>query len=70
MRVFAYLDNLLLAVDSREQAVLQTQALVSYLWALGFVINLKKSSLISENKQISYLGLEIDSVQNTAMLSV
>lgn len=42
MRVFAYLDNLLLAADSREQAVLQTQVLVSHLRALRFLINLKK----------------------------
>ncbi|MGL5566210.1 MAG: reverse transcriptase domain-containing protein [Plesiomonas sp.] len=31
MRVFAYLDDLLLAADSREQTVLQTQTLLSHL---------------------------------------
>lgn len=47
IRWFAYLDELLLAADSREQAVLQTHALVFHLRALGFQINLKRGCYIS-----------------------
>lgn len=39
MRVFAYLDDLLLASDSKDQTVLQAQSLVSHSQALGFLIN-------------------------------
>lgn len=60
MRVFwsrSYLDDVLLPEGSREQAVLQTQTLVSHLRALGCLINLKKCPLVP-NQKISYLSLE------------
>lgn len=57
------------SLDSRIQAVLQTQALASHLQVLGFLLNLKKELPGSESADFIYIGLEINSIQHKAMLS-
>ena len=60
IRVLIYLDDFLLLAVSVEEAVKNTQLVVSLLQSLGFTINLKKSLLIP-TQAITFLGFQIDS---------
>ncbi|XP_068692317.1 uncharacterized protein [Montipora foliosa] len=60
IRVLIYLDDFLLLAATVEEAVKNTQLVVSLLQSLGFTINLKKSLLIP-TQAITFLGFQIDS---------
>ena len=61
IRVLIYLDDFLLLAATVEEAVKNTQLVVTLLQSLGFTINLKKSLLIPI-QVITFLGFQIDSV--------
>ncbi|XP_068696744.1 uncharacterized protein [Montipora capricornis] len=60
IRVLIYLDDFLLLAATVEEAVKNTQLVVSLLQSLGFTINLKKS-LLTPTQAITFLGFQIDS---------
>ena len=61
IRVLIYLDDFLLLAATVEEAVNNTQLVVTLLQSLGFTINLKKSLLIP-TQVITFLGFQIDSM--------
>ena len=61
IRVLIYLDDFLLLAATVEEAVKNTQLVVTLLQSLGFTINVKKSLLIP-TQAITFLGFQIDSV--------
>ena len=61
IRVLIYLDDFLLWAATVEEAVKNTQLVVTLLQSLGFTINLKKSLLIP-TQVITFLGFQIDSM--------
>lgn len=61
IRVLIYLDDFLLWAATVEEAVKNTQLVVTLLQSLGFTINLKKSLLIP-TQVITFLGFQIDSL--------
>lgn len=58
VRILAYLDNWALVANSEEQAAAQLSQMLMHIQALGFSVNLQKSSMIP-SQQFSFLGLEI-----------
>ena len=68
IRVLDYLDDLLLLASSEELARAHTVRMVNHLSALGLAINWEKSSPWPA-RQISYLGLSLDTQAMTASLS-
>ncbi len=68
IRILAYLDDWALTASSRERAAAQLSLTLSHIQALGFSVNLQKSSL-TPSQQFSFLGLEICSVSSRARLS-
>ena len=62
IRVLIYLDDFLLLAATVEEAVKNTQLVVSLLQSLGFTINPKKSLLIP-TQAITFLGFQIDSMR-------
>ena len=59
IRIPIYLDDFLLLAATMEEAVKNTQLVVTLLHSLGFTINLQKSLLIPA-QVISFLGFKID----------
>ncbi|XP_028306693.1 uncharacterized protein LOC114465708 [Gouania willdenowi] len=68
VRVLAYLDDWALLASSREQSAADLSLVLSHIRALGFSVNMKKSSL-TPSQQFSFLGLEICSLTGRARLS-
>lgn len=68
MRLFFYLDDLLLLPRSREEAEEQMRTLVTHLSCLGFSINGEKGSAVP-SQLIVYLGVELNSTTRRAHLS-
>ena len=62
IRVLIYLDDFLLLAATVQEAVKNTQLVVSLLQSLGFTINPKKSLLIP-TQAITFLGFQIDSTR-------
>ena len=63
----AYIDDLILWAQSKDQAQAQTQQAVSVLTDLGFLLNLKKSTLTPTQK-VTWLGLEWNSLRATVSI--
>ena len=61
IRILIYLDDFLLLAATMEEAVKNTQLVVTLLHSLGFTINLQKSLLIP-TQVITFLGFKIDSM--------
>ena len=59
--IIIYVDNFLLLASTLEEAVKNTQLVVTLLQSLGFIINLKKSLLIP-TQVITFLGFQIDPI--------
>ena len=68
LRLAWYLDDLLVMANSPEQAMRHTHELIEYLEYVGFTINYQKSTPWPA-RQITYLGLRLDSVSMSATLS-
>ena len=68
MRVFFYLDDLIVMARSREWAMFHTAQLITQLTKLGFAINWKKSSPIP-HQQVEYLGVTLDAGRLRATLT-
>lgn len=64
IRIFAYLDDLLIAASSKEQAVKDTALVQDKLKELGFLVKLSKSQL-TPTQRIQHLGFIIDSTKMT-----
>ena len=69
MRVFFYLDDLIIMAGSREQAMFCTAQLILHLTKLGFAINWIKSTPIP-HQQALYLGVVLDAGALRATLSL
>ena len=59
IRVLIYIDDLLIVVGSREEAIFSKDTAIFLLENLGFTINLEKSVLIP-NQQMEYLVVWIN----------
>ena len=68
LRLAWYLDDLLVLASSPEQAMRHTQELIEFLELVGFTINYKKSTPWPA-RQMTYLGLSLDSVSMRATLT-
>ena len=68
MRVFFYLDDLIVMARSREQAMFHTAQLILHLTKLGFAVNWKKSCPIP-HQQVEYLGVFLDAGRLRATLT-
>lgn len=68
MRVFFYLDDLIVMARSEQWAIFHTAQLILHLTKLGFAINWKKSNP-QPSQQAEYLGIVLDSVSLRAVLS-
>ena len=60
MRILAYIDDIFLLAQSREEAHLQAQLMVKVFQALGFAVNFEKS-LLTTRQEIEFLGVMIQS---------
>lgn len=67
IRLSSYLDDWILIADSFQQAHQQTQQVVQKLQSLGWIINMKKSTLIPTQK-IDHLGFSLNTTTMTAQL--
>lgn len=63
--ILAYLDDWALLASSRECGTVQLSLTLARIQALGFSVNLKKSSMIL-SQQLSFHGLEICSILGQA----
>lgn len=68
MRVFFYLDDLIVMARSKQWAIFHTAQLILHLTRLGFAINWKKSNP-QPSQRAEYLGVVLDSVSLRATLS-
>ena len=69
VRLIAYIDDILVLVESREQARRQAEALVYLLQCLGFRVNTKKS-VLEPAQMLDFLGFTVDTVQMELKLPV
>ncbi len=68
IRILNYLDDWLILAQSRELLCEHRDMVLSHLSRLGLQVNREKSKL-STTQRISFLGMELDSVNLTARLS-
>ncbi len=68
MRILNYLDDWLILAQSQDQLCEHRDLVLSHLSQLGLRVNLEKSKL-SPIKRISFLCMELDSVNQTARLT-
>ncbi len=68
MRILNYLDNWLILAQSQDQLCEHSDLVLLHLSQLGLQVNWKKSKL-SPMQRISFLGMELDSVYQTARLT-
>ena len=61
VRMIAYIDDILIIAESRNQALEHSQVLVHLLECLGFIINTEKS-VLTPHQTIEFLGLTVDSI--------
>jgi hypothetical protein len=64
IRIIAYVDDLLIISESKDQAMRDTQRVLQVLAEAGFTANLKKSEL-TPTQHIQYLGMIIDTAKMT-----
>ncbi len=68
IRILNYLDDWLILAQSQDQLCEHSELVLSHLSQLGLWVNLEKSKL-SSTQRISFLGMELDSVKQTARLT-
>ncbi len=68
IRIFNYLDDWLILAQSREQLCEHRDLVLSHLSQLGLQVNWEKSKL-APVQRISFLGMELDSVEQSARLT-
>ncbi len=68
VRILNYLDDWLILAQSRDQLCEHRDLVLSHLSQLGLQVNWEKSKL-SPVQRISFLGMELDSVSQTARLT-
>lgn len=68
MRVFFYLDDLIVMARSKQWAIFHTAQLILHLTKLGFAINWGKSTP-QPSQQAEYLGIVLNSISLRAVLS-
>ncbi len=68
MRILNYLDDWLILAQSREQLRAHKDLVLRHLSQLGLRVNWEKSKLVP-TQRISFLGMELDSVNQTARLT-
>ncbi len=68
VRILNYLDDWLILAQSREQLCAHRDLVLRHLRQLGLRVNWKKSKLVP-TQRISFLGMELDSVNQTARLT-
>ncbi len=68
MRILNYLDDWLILAQSQDQLCEHRDMVLSHLSQLGLQVNWEKSKL-SPVQRISFLGMELDSVSQTARLT-
>ncbi len=68
VRILNYLDDWLILAQSRDQLCEHRDMVLSHLSQLGLQVNWEKSKL-SPVQRISFLGMELDSVSQTARLT-
>ncbi len=68
VRILNYLDNWLILAQSREQLCAHRDLVLRHLSQLGLRVNWEKSKLVPMQR-ISFLGMELESVNQTARLT-
>ena len=68
VRILNYLDDWLILAQSREQLCVHRDMVLSHLSHLGLRVNWEKSKL-TPGQRISFLGMELDSINMTARLT-
>ncbi len=68
VRILNYLDDWLILAQSREQLRAHKDLVLRHLSQLGLRVNWEKSKLVP-TQRISFLGMELDSVNQTARLT-
>ncbi len=68
VRILNYLDDWLILTQSREQLCEHRDLVLSHLSKLGLQVNWEKSKL-APVQRISFLGMELDSVEQSARLT-
>ncbi len=68
VRILNYLDDWLILAQSREQLCAHRDLVLRHLSQLGLRVNWEKSKLVP-TQRISFLGMELDSVNQTARLT-
>ncbi len=68
VRILNYLDDWLILAQSREQLCEHRDLVLSHLSQLGLQVNWEKSKL-APVQRISFLGMELDSVEQSARLT-
>ncbi len=68
VRILNYLDNWLILAESQDHLCEHRDLVLSHLSQLGLRVNWEKSKL-SPMQRISFLGMELDSVNQTARLT-
>ncbi|KAL0198781.1 hypothetical protein M9458_007321, partial [Cirrhinus mrigala] len=68
IRILNYLDDWLILAQSRDQLCEHRDLVLAHLSRLGFRVNWEKSKL-SPTQRISFLGMELDSVEQKACLT-
>ena len=69
IRLATYIDDWLISAASSSEVARQTNLVLAHLRALGFNVNFGKSMLIP-SQQISFIGMDLDSVTMSAHLSL
>ena len=69
VQLIAYIDDILVLAESKEQARNHAEALVYLLQCLGFKVNQKKS-ILDPTQVIEFLGFTVDTVQMELKLPV
>ena len=59
IRLFRYLDDWLIASDSREQSLIYTEWILDLGLELGMLVNFEKSDLIP-SRVFTFLGMQLD----------
>lgn len=67
VRLIAYIDNILILAESREELEIHTVALIYLLECMGYIINWKKS-ITNPAQTLEFLGLIVDTLSMELIL--
>lgn len=68
LKILTYIDDWLIIADSREKVIQNTFRVLTHIKALGFRVNVSKSSF-TPSQNVTFLGLELNSITMRARLS-